>query len=173
MSMSLTCCWSWDEIWWDLMAKININIIHLLFVMGCDETSRQINGSATHNLLVMGWDVIRMHGRNTTHILLVKGWDVMRMQGRNKCQCHSHPGIRVIRLPQLAEINVSVTHILLVMGWDVMRLHSRNFINVNVTHKLFVMGWDVMRLPHGRAKCQFHSHPVGHRMRCDGNAWQK
>ena len=53
----LTCCWSWDEMWWDGIAEKK--------------------GSVTHSLLVMDWDVMRWHGKKKgsfTHMLWDETW---------------------------------------------------------------------------------------------------
>ena len=110
MPVSLTCCWSWDEMLWDCMAEINVSV--------------------THKLLVMGWDVMGLHGRN-------------------KCQCHSQTvghGMRCDETAWQKWMSVSLTSC---WSWDEMWWDCMAEINVSVTHILLVMGWDVMRLPCG------------------------
>ena len=51
------------------------------------------NGSVTCLLLVMGWDLMRLPGRNhgtVTYTLLVMGCDMMRHPGRKSLQCATH-----------------------------------------------------------------------------------
>lgn len=78
----------------------------------------QKQGSVTYSLLLMGQNVMRLHGRtksSVTNILLVMGWD--KMPGNKKGQCHWHSVNDGIRCDETAKS--SVTHSLLVIGeWD-------------------------------------------------------
>ena len=109
--VSLTCCWSWDEMWCDWLA--------------------QKGGSLTHLLLVMGWNVMRLPGRekggSVTHTLLVMGWNVMTLPSRRNGEVsltHCLPWDEM-QWDCVAEKGGSVTHLLWVMGWNVMRLCGR------------------------------------------------
>ena len=88
-AVSLTGCWSCNEMQWDCMVKKN-------------------KCSVTHWLLVMGWNAMRLHGKeNAVSLTGCWSWDEMQwdyMVKKNKC---------------------SVTHKLLVMGWNAMRLHGK------------------------------------------------
>ena len=147
MTLSLTCCWSWNEMWWDHgRAEINVSV------------------QVTHTLLVMGWDVMRLHGRIkcsvsltcywswdvmrlkgswnkiVTYILLVIGWDMMRLHG---CQFHSQAVGHGMSWDEAALWNkmAAFTHSLLIIWWDMTNMHCRK--RSNTTHFLLVMGWYV------------------------------
>ena len=187
-----------DDRWWDCSADKGQHYLHAVnHVMRCCRGGK----GKCYSLPVghdsrwdeMWWGCIAEINVSITHKLVVIGWDVMRLQGRNKCQCHSQTVGHGMRCDELASqrchshavghgmrcdettwhrqnsMSVSLT---CCGSWDVMWWDCMTEINVSVTHQLLVIGWDVMRL-HCTNKWQCHSPAVGHGMKCDETAWQK
>ena len=175
----LTCCWSWDEMWWDCLSEKG--------------------WSVTHKLLVIGWYVMRLPGRekgavsltccwswydmwwdclaeNRWQVLLTSywSWDEMWWDclGENMGECYSQAvghGMKCNEI-SLQQKGGSVTHSLLVMGWNVMKLPGREK-GRSVTHILLVideMWWYC--LAEKRRKC--HPLAVGHGMKYSEISWK-
>ena len=161
-------------------------VTHFLLVMEWDETA-WLKVTALSLTPWCLWDEVRWHflvdNASATHTLLVMGWDLIRLPGLG---CHSLAG-NEIWWDSLAENHGSVTHILLVMGWDMMGLPGRKSLSLTrcqmawdkLWHKshctvahILCMGYDVMRLP-GKKSLHCHSQSVGHGIWCDETSWQK
>ena len=170
MSVSLTSCWLWDEMWWDCMTEIDVSVTHILLDEMWWDCMAEIDVMSLTRCWSwdgMWWDWILEITVSVTHILLVMRWDVMKLHGRNKCQFHSHTfghsGMRCDETAWKKYMSVSLTSW---WSWDeVWWDQCMAEIDVSVTHTLLVMGWDMMRPVHGRNRCQCHSHAVGHGMR--------
>ena len=142
----------------------------------------------------MQWDcMVNKTKCSVTHCLLVMGWNAIKLHGKeNQMQCYSHPvgcGMKCNETAWERKKNaVSLTYCWSWDGmhWDCMR--KKNKCNVahilswdemqwdctvkkkktSVTHTLLVMGQNAMRLHWNENQMQCHSHPVGHVMRLHG-----
>ena len=174
--VSLTRCWSWDEMWWHCLAERGE--CHSQAVghgMKCDETRGECHS------LAVGYGM-RLPGKRkgcVTHKLLVMGWNVMRLPGRKGGECHSLAvghGRKCdeIAWPKMGGMSLtsychgmrcdeiawqrnrgSVTHKLLVIGWNVMTLLGRKM--GGGTHSLLFKEWNLMKLPGRKGGSITHS----------------
>ena len=75
--VSLTSCWLWDEMWWDGLAEKTgeCQLQAVAHGMKCDEIAWQKeSGSVTHSLLVIVWNVMKLHGRKKGGVSLTGCW---------------------------------------------------------------------------------------------------
>ncbi len=145
-AISLTACLSYANMWWDSLSQ-NVQCHHSLAV-------------------VIGKDVISLTGFhqicNVTHNLLVIGKDVIRLPFTKCAMSLTFCWSWIIDV--MTQI-CNITYSLLVIAKDVMRICIFHKI-CNITDSLLVREKDVMRLPFSQ-NVQCHSLPVGHRKRCD------
>ena len=125
-TMSLTSCWSWEEMWWDCLSQhVQCHLQAVGHRKWCDETGFHKRCNVTHKLLVMGKD----------------GWDYLSQN----MQCYSLAVGHRERCDKTACPKMyHVTHFLLVIGKDVLRTPFTKMCNV--TYFLLVIVKDVMRL---------------------------
>ena len=102
---SLTTCWSWHEVWWDLFARMKCNVTHKLLAKGwyiirllstqnchCSHTVGHEN--------VMRWWLDCLRGRdNITHILFCDSIMCLEFAARSTAISHSLVDHLCIRPP--------------------------------------------------------------------------
>ena len=78
-AVSLTPCWSWDKIQWDCIKKEKNVTLALTPCWPWDEMQwdsmvKKKKKSVTHSLLMMGWNTMRMLGKEKKAMLLTNCW---------------------------------------------------------------------------------------------------
>ena len=120
-AVSLTLCWSWDEMQWDWMVK-KTNAVPLTYYWSCNETgwSRKTNAvslTPCWSWVEMQWEswIVKKNKCSVTHPLLVMGWNAMRLHGKEKqLQWYLLPVVQGMRCSQFVRLHQVFHHALTV-----------------------------------------------------------
>ena len=171
-SMSLTCCWAWERMWWDCLSH-NVQCHSLPVGHGKQMWWDCLSQCVQCHSLAVGHrkDVMRLPFTKCT-ISLTFCWSLEMMWWdchSQNVQCHSHSVGHWKRCDVTAiDKMCNVAHKLLVIGKDVMLLPLPKSAMSLTSCWLEKMWWDYLS-----QNVQYHSHPVGHRRRHDETAFHQ